>query len=191
MTAVYIASNMVKYVGEQHYAKSTHFEALQPLLNRVMQGSERLTVLIFCDGEGKISGTPYDDAINQAFQEKLAEQKKCPPAICHSLAVATRPICRLHHGIAAAAGEISRVPAVAIATPAAGANPDQSAAARADDRQPAAHHHRQKPPGQRAAAGHECGTLRSCRKPVPIQRQHRGSNQHNRNATCIQWSQNC
>jgi hypothetical protein len=74
--AVSIASNLVKHVGKQSYAKSTRFEALQPLLNRVMQGSERLTVLIFCDGEGKISGTPYDDAINQALQEKLAEQKK-------------------------------------------------------------------------------------------------------------------
>jgi hypothetical protein len=74
--AVSIASNMVKYVRKQSYAKSTHFEVLQPLLNRVMQGSERLTVLIFCDGEGKFSGTPYDDAINQALQDKLAEQKK-------------------------------------------------------------------------------------------------------------------
>ena len=74
--AVSIASNLVKYMGKQSYAKSTRFEALQPLLNRVMQSSERLTVLIFCDGEGKISGTPYDDAINQALQEKLAEQKK-------------------------------------------------------------------------------------------------------------------
>jgi hypothetical protein len=74
--AVNIASNLVKFVGKQSYAKSTRFEALQPTLNRVVQNSERLTVLIFCDGEGKVSGTPYDDAINQALQEKLAEQKK-------------------------------------------------------------------------------------------------------------------
>ena len=73
--AVNIASNLVKYVGKQPYANVTHFEVLQPLLNRVTQSSERLTVLIFCDGEAKITGTPYDDAINQAFQEKLAEQK--------------------------------------------------------------------------------------------------------------------
>ena len=73
--AVSIASNMVKFVGAQHYGKSTHFEVLQPSLNRVVQNSERLTVLIFCDGEGKISGTPYDDAINQVLHEKLAEQK--------------------------------------------------------------------------------------------------------------------
>jgi hypothetical protein len=73
--AVSIASNMVKFVGAQHYGKSTHFEVLQPSLNRVVQSSERLTVLIFSDGEGKISGTPYDDALNQMLHEKLAEQK--------------------------------------------------------------------------------------------------------------------
>ena len=73
--AVSIASNMVKFVGAQRYVKTTHFEVLQPSLNRVVQHSERLTVLIFCDGDGKISGTPYDDAINQILREKLAEQK--------------------------------------------------------------------------------------------------------------------
>jgi hypothetical protein len=73
--AVTIASNLVKFVDKQSYAKSTRFEALQPTLNRVMQDSERLTVLIFCDGEGKVSGTPCDDALNQALKEKLAEQK--------------------------------------------------------------------------------------------------------------------
>jgi hypothetical protein len=74
--AVMIASNLVKFVGSQHYAKSTRFEALQPLLNRVVQNSERLTVLIFCDGEAKFSGTPFDDGINQIFDQKQNEQKK-------------------------------------------------------------------------------------------------------------------
>ena len=73
--AVSIASNFVKFVNAQHYGKSTHLEVLQPSLNRVVQNSERLTALIFCDGEGKISGTPYDDAINQVLKEKLVEQK--------------------------------------------------------------------------------------------------------------------
>lgn len=73
--AVAIASNLVKFVDEQHYAKTARYEMLQPLLNRVVQDSERLTVLVFCDGGGKISGTPYDAAISQVFKEKLGEQK--------------------------------------------------------------------------------------------------------------------
>jgi len=74
--AVMIASNLVKFVGAQHYANTTSFEVLQPSLNQVMQNSERLTVLIFSDGEGKISGTPFDEAINQLFKDKAAEQKR-------------------------------------------------------------------------------------------------------------------
>jgi hypothetical protein len=73
--AVMIASNLTKFIGAQHYAKSAHFEALQPLLNRVVQGSERLTVVIFCSGASKVSGTPFDAGVNQIFQEKLAKQK--------------------------------------------------------------------------------------------------------------------
>jgi len=74
--AVMIASNLVKFVGKQHYGKTTRFEPLQPSLNTVMQNSERLTVLVFCDGEGKFSGTPFDDGINQIFDQKRSEQKK-------------------------------------------------------------------------------------------------------------------
>jgi hypothetical protein len=73
--AVMIASNLMKFVDKQSYAKSTRLEALQPTLNRVVQNSQRLTVLVFCDGEGKISGTPYDAAISQVFKERLGDQK--------------------------------------------------------------------------------------------------------------------
>ena len=45
-----IASNITKFIRKLHYSKKTDFDALQPLLNQVMQDSERLTVLIFCDG---------------------------------------------------------------------------------------------------------------------------------------------
>src|SRR5208283_3169516 len=55
-----IASDINAFVGKQRYTKTTSFNALLPLLNRVVGGSERLTVLIFCDGKGEIHGTPYD-----------------------------------------------------------------------------------------------------------------------------------
>jgi hypothetical protein len=74
--AVTIASSINKLVGKQHYANGTRFNALQPLLNQVIQSSERLTVLIFCDGEDEINWTPYDPGINQVFQQRLAELKK-------------------------------------------------------------------------------------------------------------------
>ena len=71
-----IASNITKFVKKQHYLKKTGLDALQPMLNQVVQGSERLTVLIFCDGKGEIHGTPYDAGINQIFQQRQSERQK-------------------------------------------------------------------------------------------------------------------
>jgi len=71
-----IASNIVKFVKKQHYLNKTGFDALQPLLHHVVQRSERLTVLIFCDGKGEIHGTPYDAGINQLFQQRQKERQK-------------------------------------------------------------------------------------------------------------------
>jgi hypothetical protein len=84
-----IASNINKFVGKQHYSNVTSFDALQPQLNQVMQGSERLTVLIFCDGGDEIKWTPY--GINQVFQQRLAEQKKTRSSLCCGLNSANTP----------------------------------------------------------------------------------------------------
>jgi hypothetical protein len=74
--AVMIASNITAFAGKQRYTKTTRFDALLPLLNQVVGGSERLTVLIFCDGKGEIHGTPYDVKINQIFQQCQGERQK-------------------------------------------------------------------------------------------------------------------
>ena len=74
--AATMTAGIVAFVGKQHYSKTTSFGALQPWLNEVVTNSERLTVLIFCDGETAVSGTPYDAGINQLFQQRLAGQKK-------------------------------------------------------------------------------------------------------------------
>jgi hypothetical protein len=71
-----IASNIIKFVKKQHYLNKTGFNALQPLLKQVVQRSERLTVLIFCDGKGEIHGTPYDAGINRIFQQRQRERQK-------------------------------------------------------------------------------------------------------------------
>jgi hypothetical protein len=73
--AAKIGEAITKFIGKQHYTKTTSFGVLQPLLNRVVENSERLTVLIFCDGESTMGGTPFDDGINQALTQKQAEQK--------------------------------------------------------------------------------------------------------------------
>jgi hypothetical protein len=70
------ATHLKAFLSKQHYTKDTSFDALQPLLNQVVRNSERLTVLIFCDGQNEITWTPYDTGINQLFQQRQAERKK-------------------------------------------------------------------------------------------------------------------
>jgi hypothetical protein len=71
-----IVSNINRFVSKQHYSKSTSFDALQPLLGQVVENSERLTVIIFCDGEVEMNGTPFDSGISEVFQRKGSAQKK-------------------------------------------------------------------------------------------------------------------
>jgi hypothetical protein len=67
--AATIASNITTFVKQEHYSKSTRFDAIMPFLDGLVRDSDRLTVLIFCDGNGKIQGTPFDDAINTIFKQ--------------------------------------------------------------------------------------------------------------------------
>jgi hypothetical protein len=69
-------SNLVAFIRKQHYSGTTSFAALQPLLGRIITGSERLTVVIFCDGLDEITWTPYNDAINAAFRQGRNERSK-------------------------------------------------------------------------------------------------------------------
>ncbi len=74
--AATIASNIIRFVAKQHYSKKTSFVALSPYLNWIVQNSGRVTILIICDGDGEITGTPFDAGINQIFQQQQAERKK-------------------------------------------------------------------------------------------------------------------
>ena len=75
-SAEIIAAGVIAFVGKQHYTKTTKFDELVPMLNEVVRRSERLTVLIFCDGYGEIHGTPYDIGINKIFNERQWERHR-------------------------------------------------------------------------------------------------------------------
>ena len=68
-------SNLVAFIRQQHFRGNTSFAALQPLLGEIVSDSERLTVLIFCDGQDEIKWTPYADGINRTFRQNLDERK--------------------------------------------------------------------------------------------------------------------
>jgi hypothetical protein len=78
--AATIASNITTFVKQEHYSKSTRFDAMMPFLDGLVRDSDRLTVLILCDGDGEIQGTPFDDAINAIFKQnqRAFEETKQP-----------------------------------------------------------------------------------------------------------------
>ena len=71
-----ITSNVIDFVETQHYGKTTRFDKLVPLINRIIASSPRLYVIIFCDGEGQVSGTPFDASLNAIFLQHAADMRK-------------------------------------------------------------------------------------------------------------------
>jgi hypothetical protein len=76
--AAMYSARLKDFLGHQKFSRHASLAAIQPLLNRVVKSSERLTVLIFCDGRSKLVGTPYDDGINGIFEKKPADGKAGP-----------------------------------------------------------------------------------------------------------------
>ena len=70
-----VMTNLGMFLRQQSYATTSSLPVLQSPLSHVVAGSQRLTVVIFCDGQSKLTGTPYDDGINQSFSD-LARQSK-------------------------------------------------------------------------------------------------------------------
>jgi len=74
--AGFTASNLMTFVHKQSYSGNTSFDVLQPMLGNVIDDSERLTVIIVCDGEGEIHWTPYDEGMNETLKQTRDERKK-------------------------------------------------------------------------------------------------------------------
>jgi len=75
-SAMEMASNLTEFVHGRLYAGSASFAALQPTMDRVIAGSERLTVVLVCSGTAEIKWTPYNESINDAIHQARAERKK-------------------------------------------------------------------------------------------------------------------
>jgi hypothetical protein len=74
--AAMITSNLMHFIHTQKYANAARYAVLQPLLNRVVASSERLTVLLFTGGATKVSGTTFDNGVNEVFEKNAAAQQK-------------------------------------------------------------------------------------------------------------------
>jgi len=69
---------LTDFLGQQKYSRHADLAAVQPLLNRVAKNSERLTVLLFCDSQSRLLGTPYDSGVNETITNTAAKLKNGP-----------------------------------------------------------------------------------------------------------------
>jgi len=71
-----IAVGVVEFLQRQRYEKPTQIDkALAPMM-RVVKDSDKITVLLISDGDDKVSGTPFDNEINEAFKLNYSAQRK-------------------------------------------------------------------------------------------------------------------
>lgn len=75
-SAASAASDLNDFIKREHYLGNTTFSVLWPALRQVIGHSQRLTIVIFCDGRDTFKLTPYDDGINRIFKQLRAARKK-------------------------------------------------------------------------------------------------------------------
>lgn len=69
------AKQLDDFLNHQKFTRHASLEALQPVLNRVVKNSERLTVIVFCDSQSRLKGTPYDSGVNGIITNAAAKFK--------------------------------------------------------------------------------------------------------------------
>jgi hypothetical protein len=71
-----LPSELIEFLEQQRYAKQTRFDALISTLNEVVRSSPRLTIIIFCDGGGQVSGIPAAAGINASFKQHHRQMER-------------------------------------------------------------------------------------------------------------------
>jgi hypothetical protein len=82
------ASDLNDFLDRQTYLGRTSFAAIEPALKNVIARSQRLTIVIFCDGGDMLKLTPYDDGINRVLKQMKASREKA--RVCFALVVRTQ-----------------------------------------------------------------------------------------------------
>jgi hypothetical protein len=71
-----IVSDTLDFFKGQKYQKQPIFSSVRPALDKVINDSEFLTVILISSGEGAMSGTPFDDKINELYKGWKVDQEK-------------------------------------------------------------------------------------------------------------------
>lgn len=68
-----ILTQMATYLLAISYEKFAHFDKVMPALNKVIKGSERITIILISDGSSSVHGTPFDKDIRK-LQKKYERE---------------------------------------------------------------------------------------------------------------------
>lgn len=71
-----IVSDTVDFLKTQKYNKQPAFSSIRPALDKVVKDSEFITIVLISSGEDAISGTPFDDKINELYKNWKLDQEK-------------------------------------------------------------------------------------------------------------------
>jgi len=71
-----IVSDTLDFFKSQKYEKQPGFSSVRPALDKVIKDSEFITVVLISSGEEAITGTPFDDKINELYKGWKVDQEK-------------------------------------------------------------------------------------------------------------------
>jgi hypothetical protein len=75
-TAQAVARNVLQFLSQQHYEKSTDFDAAFTNVLKLIRMSDVITVVMISDGNDSIKGTPFDAQLNAFYKTNYRQQKK-------------------------------------------------------------------------------------------------------------------
>jgi len=71
-----IVSGTIDFLKSQKYEKQPTFASVRPALDKVIKDSELITVILISSGEEAMTGTPFDDKINELYKSWKVDQEK-------------------------------------------------------------------------------------------------------------------
>jgi hypothetical protein len=71
-----ITQRTLTFLKGQKYEKQANFDKVAPALGGVISDSKLLTVILIASGDWKMRGTPFDNRINESYQQWRDQQQK-------------------------------------------------------------------------------------------------------------------
>jgi hypothetical protein len=71
-----IGAAILTFLKDQKYEKQPAFSSLRPAFDKLVKDSESITVILVTSGDETMTGTPFDEQINQLYKTWHDEQQK-------------------------------------------------------------------------------------------------------------------